>query len=292
MTQPSTDTSTASTTQEAQGVQDGGGTTTRAPYGEPVSGGEPTPQEGQETSAGSDVQQLKEYLEGIVQGRQEASQEETEASTEESPRPTGGLNDITAEDVGDPALARFVQMLDLHYPTLDRDRALGKAIEYGDASYIDEAYIREVAGDSAEFLLGYFEDAVNVYGQGVEAALENIYEMAGGKAQWQTIAQGFRNNAPESIRNVVKGLIDSNSPEEVQQGLEFIMEYATSTGLVDSPARRVGTSGGTSGGDALSAQQFREELRKLGGRSRDPQGYDAAVTQLRKRRALGVELGL
>lgn len=293
MTQPSTDTSTESTTQEAQGVQEGvGETTTRAPYGEPVSGGDPAPQEGQETSQGSDVQQLKEYLEGIVQCRQEAPKEEAEPSSEAPPKPTGGLNDLTPEDVGDPTLARFVQMLDLHYPTLDRDRAVGKAIEYGDASYIDEAYIREVAGDAAEFLIGYFEDAVNVYGQGVETALNNIYEMAGGKDRWQTIAQGFKSNAPESIRNVVKRLIDSNNPSEVQHGLEFIMEYATSTGLVDTPARRVGTSGGASGGDALSAQEFREELRKLGSRTRDPQGYDAAVTQLRKRRALGVELGL
>src|SRR5690625_7237033 len=105
MTQPSTDTSTESTTQEAQGVQDGGGTTTRAPYGEPVSGGEPTPQEGQETSAGSDVPQLKEYLEGIVQGRQEAPEETTEATTEEAASPSGGLNDMTAEEVGDTGAA-------------------------------------------------------------------------------------------------------------------------------------------------------------------------------------------
>lgn len=265
----------------------------RAPYGEPVT---QQPATQQQTEAGQAdpgiMDKLGEFLDSVRQGEPKA--EESVGAEEESPaeRPKGGLNDLTPEDVGDPALGRFVQLLDLHYPQLDRDRAVGKAIEYGDASYIDEAYIREVAGDGADVLIGYFEDAVKIYGESVEQTLAQIHEMAGGKERWESIAGSFTRNAPESIRNVVKSLIDSNNPDEVQQGLEFIMEYASTAGLVDTPAKRVGTSGTSGGGDALSAEQFRAELRKLGGRNRDPKGYDAAVTQLRRRRALGVELGL
>ena len=270
---------------EQQPSQDTG---QRAPYGEPV-----TQQVEEAPQGSSDIMgKLEEFLDTVRQGGTQEAEDPPSEDTPEVERPTGGLNDLTPEDVGDPALGRFIRLLDLHYPNLDRDRAVGKAIEYGDPSYIDEAYIREIAGDGADVLIGFFEEAVQIYGEGVEQTLNYIYEMAGGKERWESIAGSFTRNAPESVRNVVKNLIDSNNPDEVQQGLEFIMEYASTVGLVDTPAKRVGTSGTSGGGDALSAEQFRAELRKLGGRNRDPKSYDAAVEQLRRRRALGVELGL
>lgn len=88
--------------------------------------------------------QLAEFL---------ASQrKETTPDEPTSERPTGGVNDLTADDVADPNAKRLIALLDTHYPNLDRERIIGRALEYGDPDLIDANYLRDQVGDLARYL--------------------------------------------------------------------------------------------------------------------------------------------
>lgn len=216
------------------------------------------------------------------------------ADTDNPPaeRPSGGLNDIAPDDIDDPNTARFVRLLDAHYPNIDRERVLGRALEYGDPDLIDINYLKEVVGDQYDIVLPFFEDIVEQQSQGFEAVVNEIHEFVGGKAQWEGIANAFATNAPASVRNVVKQLVDSNKLEDVKQGIEFIVDFAQRNGLAAKQPQRVNSYGQSTGGDTLTAEQFRAALRELGGRNSDPKRYDTQVEILRKQRAAGIELGL
>lgn len=207
-------------------------------------------------------------------------------------RPSGGLNDISPDDIGDPNAARFVRLLDAHYPNIDRERVLGRALEFGDPDLIDINYLKDVVGDQYDLVLPFFEDIVEQQSQGFDAVVNEIHEFVGGKAQWEGIANAFATNAPASVRNVVKQLVDSNKLEDVKQGIEFIVDFAQRNGLAAKQPKRLDSYGQSTGGDTLTAEQFRAALRELGGRNSDPKRYDTQVEILRKQRAAGIELGL
>lgn len=282
-------------------------TTTTAPHGDPVTGrGMPSNESITENQSSIEqftkgvTDRLEDFIgsmrgtpqEAPVTGAQDSEQPANDTQDAESERPTGGLNDYKAEDIDDPEVSRFVSLLDMHYPEIDRERVLGRAFEFGDPELIDKAYLRDMVGEHADVLAGYFEDVVNRYSNAVEQTVNNIYERAGGKQRWDQMSQAFTRNAPDAIKNIVRKLIDSSNPEEVHQGLDFIFDYSTQSGYVDSPAQRPGTTASAGGGDALSAEQFSKAVREIGGRNRNPKVYDTKVEQLRRRRALGIELGL
>jgi len=282
-------------------------TTTTAPHGDPVTGrGMPSNESITENQSSIEqftkgvTDRLEDFIgsmrgtpqESPVTGAQDSEQPANDTQVAESERPTGGLNDYKAEDIDDPEVSRFVSLLDMHYPEIDRERVLGRAFEFGDPELIDKAYLRDMVGEHADVLAGYFEDVVNRYSNAVEQTVNNIYERAGGKQRWDQMSQAFTRNAPDAIKNIVRKLIDSSNPEEVHQGLDFIFDYSTQSGYVDSPAQRPGTTASAGGGDALSAEQFSKAVREIGGRNRNPKVYDTKVEQLRRRRALGIELGL
>src|SRR5690625_1134003 len=282
-------------------------TTTTAPHGDPVTGrGMPSNESITENQSSIEqftkgvTDRLEDFIgsmrgtpqESPVTGAQDSEQPANDTQVAESERPTGGLNDYKAEVIDDPEVSRFVSLLDMHYPEIDRERVLGRAFEFGDPELIDKAYLRDMVGEHADVLAGYFEDVVNRYSNAVEQTVNNIYERAGGKQRWDQMSQAFTRNAPDAIKNIVRKLIDSSNPEEVHQGLDFIFDYSTQSGYVDSPAQRPGTTASAGGGDALSAEQFSKAVREIGGRNRNPKVYDTKVEQLRRRRALGIELGL
>lgn len=232
--------------------------------------------------------QLAEFLASQTKVEPEAP---TGDSTTE--RPTGGVNDLTADDVGDdPNAKRLITLLDTHYPTLDRERIVGRALEYGDPDLIDVNYLRDQMGDLADTFLGFFEDLVTERASSYDELVEEVYEFVGGKEQWDLVAKTFRSKAPAHIINTVRSLVDSTNRDEVEQGLKFIYDYSIQTGLVDKTPKRVATGGGGAGGDGLSAEQFSKALKELGHRNKDPKTYDATVASLRQRRATGISLGL
>lgn len=93
-----------------------------------------------------------------------------------------GTRDIAG--TGDEVLDGIVQSVSLAYPKLDLDRAVGKAIESGDARFIDAAYIRDVAGKDADRLLKIAAAAVARVNESAGQLKSAVYDTVGGEANW------------------------------------------------------------------------------------------------------------
>lgn len=273
-------------------------TSSTAPATDPVQSVSPNHSQDfgtQSTAANTDpnlaaeLQSIKEML-----SAQKSGVETTEPEQEQQvQRPTGGLNDITPDDIGDPSVKRIVQLMDTHYPSLDRQRLMGKALEFGDPDFIDTNYLRDQIGDQADILVPFLEEIVETTQQGYESLVQDIYKEVGGQERWQGIAQVFTQSAPASIRSVAKQLIDSQDLDQIGQGIRLILDYAEQSGIAPKPPRLIQGQGFTQGGGhGLSAEDFKAELAKVGSRNSNPRNYDKLVTELRQRRALGIELGL
>lgn len=238
----------------------------------------------------AELQSIKEMLAVQKAGGNEAPEPETEQQPE---RPTGGLNDLSPDDIGDPNVKRIVQLVDTHYPNLDRQRLMGKALEYGDPDFIDTNYLKDQLGDQADILIPFLEEIVETTQQSYESLVQDIYKEVGGAERWQGIAKVFTQSAPESIRSVAKQLIDSQDMDQIEQGIRLILDYSEQSGIAPKPPRLIQGQGFTQGGGhGLSAEDFKAELAKIGSRNSNPRNYDKVVTELRQRRALGIELGL
>lgn len=238
----------------------------------------------------AELQSIKEMLALQKAGGDVPSEPETEQQPD---RPTGGLNDISPDDIGDPNVKRIVQLVDTHYPHLDRQRVMGKALEFGDPDFIDTNYLRDQLGDQADILIPFLEEIVETTQQSYENLVQDIYKEVGGQERWQSIAKVFTQTAPTSIRSVAKQLIDSQNMEQIEQGIRLILDYSEQSGIAPKPPRLIQGQGFTQGGgQGLSAEDFKAELAKIGSRNSNPRNYDKLVTELRQRRALGIELGL
>ena len=237
----------------------------------------------------AELQSIKEMLSAKKSGVEPTTPEQEQ----QVERPTGGLNDITTDDIDDPSIKRIVQLVDTHYPHLDRQRIMGKALEFGDPDFIDVNYLRDQIGDQADILIPFLEEIVETSQQSYESLVQGIYQEVGGQERWQGIAQVFTQTAPASIRNVAKQLIDSQDINQISQGIRLILDYSEQSGIAPKPPRLIQGQGFTQGGgQALSAEDFKAELAKIGSRNSNPRNYDKLVTELRQRRALGIELGL
>ena len=245
----------------------------------------------------NEMRTLVEELRGLVPSKEKSNDqplidEESVADKDTtSERPTGGLNDLKTEDITDPRVRSIAGILDAHYPTLDKERLLGRAVATGDPELIDLHYLRDIAGDQADLLQPLLEEVVNTVANGYEEAVNSIYEYVGGRDQWEAIRGQFISKAPQGMRNYVRSLIDSQDPDKVREGIEFIVDYSRSTGLVDTPQRRLyGDNVGD--GASLTQQQYLEEYAKLDSLRGNPREYNKRVTELRSRRARSIELGI
>ena len=139
----------------------------------------------------------------------------------------------------------------------DMVRALGKALEYQDPNLIDTAFIKERFGEHAAYaeLLAkaYLEDQV---GQATKAVQE-AYNLVGGKENWEVAAQLFNSKAPEPLRKAARVLADSG---ELKQAAELVGGYCRDMGLIKTANPLVR---GVPSNNALSAADFKAEYTKL-----------------------------
>jgi hypothetical protein len=170
------------------------------------------------------------------------------------------------------------------------DRAFGKALEFGDPSLIDMAYITEKGGAVAENLKAIAQgivDRVQYQAQAGEAA---VYAIAGDKAQWDTALAVFDAKAAPHVKTVVQTMIDSGNLGAIQSAAQMVVEFSKGSGrMVNAPGL---INAGASNGNAasgLSKVEFQKLHSKL-----DPNSpsYTADRGQLYARRSVGKQLGL
>ena len=172
----------------------------------------------------------------------------------------------------------------------DMVRALGKALEYQDPNLIDTAFIKERFGEHAAYaeLLAkaYLEDQV---GQATKAVQE-AYDLVGGKENWEVAAQLFSSKAPEPLRKAARVLADSG---ELKQAAELVAGYCRDMGLIKTANPLVR---GVPSNNALSAADFKAEYTKLrqeaGNRSLESKQFSQRYNDLLARREAGKRVGL
>ena len=193
---------------------------------------------------------------------------------------------------GNPTIDAGVAMLQKVSGLTDSDmvRALGKALEYQDPNLIDTAFIKERFGEHAAYaeLLAkaYLEDQV---GQATKAVQE-AYDIVGGKENWEVAAQLFNSKAPEPLRNAARVLANSG---ELKQAAELVASFCRDMGLIKTQNPMVR---GVASNNALSAADFRAEYTKLrqeaGNRSLASPQFSQRYNDLLARREAGKRVGL
>jgi hypothetical protein len=132
----------------------------------------------------------------------------------------------------------------------------------------------------------YLEDQV---GQATKAVQE-AYDIVGGKENWEVAAQLFNSKAPEPLRNAARVLANSG---ELKQAAELVASFCRDMGLIKTQNPMVR---GVASNNALSAADFRAEYAKLrqeaGNRSLASPQFSQRYNDLLARREAGKRVGL
>ena len=195
------------------------------------------------------------------------------------------------QSTGDEVLDGIVESVAIAYPKLSIDRAVGKAIESGDARFIDEAYIREVAGKDADRLIKVAKSAVSRVNESASQLKETVYSAVGGEQNWQTAVAAFNKGAPKELREAVAVMLDSGKSTQVKAAAQLVSQFASAGGFIRSSDSRSGAPqySAAAGGQGLSANDFKTEIAKL---DRNARGFQEKRADLYNRRALGQKAGL
>ncbi|QBP32936.1 head scaffolding protein [Shigella phage Buco] len=243
------------------------------PTDAPVPGDAKNPQTG---AQGLDIEALAAALKGKT-----GTEAAPAASTQE------------LAQTGNPAIDAGVAMLTKVSGLNDGDmqRAIGKAIEYGDKNLIDKAFIKERFGEHAAYaeLLAeaYLDDQVGQAQRAVTAA----YDVAGGKESWDVAAQVFKGKAPEHLQAAARALANSG---DLAGAAKLVVETCQSMGLIPNVNPQL--KGGAGNYGALSAEAFSKEYQALrkeaGNRSLESHQFKQRYDNLLQRRAAGKRQGI
>lgn len=191
-------------------------------------------------------------------------------------------------ETGNPAIDAGIAMLKSVSGLSDADmvRAIGKAVERGDETLIDTAFIKERFGEHAAYAemlaKAYLSDQV---GQ-AQRAVQSAHDMVGGKANWDAMTQVFNAKAPEHLRAAARALADSGN---IEGAAKLVVETAQGMGLVPKLSPKL--QGGGAINDALDAKGFAaaySALRKeAGNQSLESSKFKPQLEALMARRQAG-----
>lgn len=199
-------------------------------------------------------------------------------------------NDFDVSTIDDPIIKSMATVLKTAGKDLDLDRVIGLALDRGDVSLIDAAYVKEKAGDKAGDILEIARSIVTAVDAKSTAITAEVHEMLGGEANYSAAVAAFNKNAPSEVKLLVSQMLDSTNEKHIKAGAKLVAEYGRASGLMIQPgAPLVGITSAVSGqGQGLSAAEFKQELGKLDLYASD---YNEQYQALHERRALGKSTG-
>lgn len=211
-----------------------------------------------------------------------------------TPAPTAApvadsLNTLDTSTIDDPTLRSMATAFKQLGNGMDFDRVFAKALDSGDASLLDMAYLREKAGANADSLAGLAESIVRVVNQRATAAQTAVHNIAGGEANWNASTAAFNKAAPPEFKLAISQMLDSGKEAQVQAAAKLVVQFAKGQGYVPTPAELLNAGAGANAGQALDKAGFQAELQKLNPSARD---YAVQRGQLFARRQIGKSLGM
>lgn len=175
-------------------------------------------------------------------------------------------------------------------PDVDLARAVGNALDRGDPSLIDKAYLTEKAGDKAAKLISVAEGLVKHVTDTVSKLTTDIYKAAGGETQWNAAVEVFNTKAPKYLKEFVAQGVDSANPSRISTAVESLLDFVKQSGAMPvDPQGHVRAGGGAPNAAlALSKTEYQAERMKLDRRARD---FPEKERELTARRELGRKMG-
>lgn len=174
---------------------------------------------------------------------------------------------------------------------IDLDRVMQRALQHGDPSLIDFAYLREAAGEQAPQLQALAQNIVRAVQAKADEVERGVYAEVGGEEIWHASVAAFNKSAPHELRVTVKQMLDSQNEQFIKAGAKIVAQFGQQSGAVPQPANLMGsTSAGASFNQhGLSKADFQAELRKL---NQNAPNYEQQREALFVRRAAGKRAGL
>lgn len=157
-----------------------------------------------------------------------------EQTPDQQPEPDSFESETLQDMIGgelmqDPGASLVANSLIRMMQGADHNRAFAKAIEHGDARFIDTAYLEEKLGPdlaqeaikAAEYLVGYAD-------RYVEDLKQRLFStVPGGEQALQLAAKHFRTAAPAEEHKAVARMLDSGDLEIMQYAVRQIMRYGS-----------------------------------------------------------------
>lgn len=202
----------------------------------------------------------------------------------------------TGNSALDTAIAAFVSVTGAK--PADLDRAVTKAIQYGNVDLIDRAFINEKFGKYSEQAFSLAEAAVKenlrTQQESIAQSKQTVYTAAGGEQQWNQAVSVFNTSANPTIKAAVKALMDQGN---IAGGAELLLNSVKDSGLLPNVNPTLQGGGAVSGAaGALTAAQFQTELATLrteaGNRSFETGPVATKYNSLIARRTAGKKLGI
>ena len=207
------------------------------------------------------------------------------------PEPTLDVKvDVTNINTGSPALDVAVEtfLSTTGATNADIDRAVSKAIEYGDPGLIDEAFIKERFGDKAANALKLAKAVVQQTSDQANTIISSVYEVAGSKEQWDSAIDVFKRTASPGLVSAAKAMFDSGNAKTTKEAAELVLNFNKTSGVLPVVNPRVQASSSQAASQGLSAAELKAAVHKLNPNSRTYKQDYATLIQMR---SLGQSLG-
>jgi hypothetical protein len=198
--------------------------------------------------------------------------------------------DLKSGASSDPMLGTYMNVFGAIGKDVDLERAIGKALQYGNPALIDAAYLHEKGGAHFEQLQTLAKAMVERVQAQSQEITESVYKTAGSKAEWDAAAAMFDTSAPQHVKVLVKQMLDSGNRESIQHGAQLVLDYTKQGGFVPTRGEQVRPSqaaGLVSQG--LSKAEYQQLHFKLDSNSKT---YLQDRAALQDRRALGKRQGI
>lgn len=218
----------------------------------------------------------------VVPPTQEEDKESPQAEDKEG-------QDFVSMKTGDPlldvAISTFINVTGAS--SEDISKAISKAIEQGDANLIDEEFIRSRFGDNAAHALQLSRAVVEHVVTRTRETVQSVYNIAGGKSQWEAAVGVFKQHASEGLTAAVADMLNSGDSAKTKEAAELVLSYSKKSGVLPIVNPKVKSNASPTQSQGLSAKEFQQAIHKLNPNSRT---YTEDYNTLIKLRALGRSL--
>lgn len=255
--------------------------------------GQPSPASEAKVPETPPVPQPQEQPEGVAALEERLKEVGGDAEDSNASPTPPNLNELNVEELGDEFISAQVQLLKSYLPDLDLDKALGRALEYGDKSLIDGFYIREVAGDRAADVVRHLESLYDNAAQRTQELADEIVQLAGGQERWQSAVGNFNAKASPGVKRIVRELLSSYNQKDYLEAAQVVLNFATTEGGVNQPADFHTPQAPASAGvdEPLTQAQYVEEIKKAQS-IRDRKERHRVEEELASRRAASRRAGI